>query len=65
MVIQSLSGQWLQASNAPNIVSYLYNLPLKPRRADLDLGMAILIAPDANEFKVWVAIPNELIWQAA
>jgi hypothetical protein len=34
-------------------------------RRDLDLGMAILIAPEANEFKVWVAIPNELIWQAA
>jgi hypothetical protein len=34
-------------------------------RRDLDLGMAILIAPDANQFKVWVAIPNELIWQAA
>lgn len=31
-------------------------------RRDLDLGMAILIAPEANQFKVWVAIPNELIW---
>ena len=34
-------------------------------RRDLDLGMAILIAPEENQFKVWVAIPNELIWQAA
>ncbi|NMF61124.1 hypothetical protein [Pseudanabaena yagii] len=34
-------------------------------RRDLDLGMAILIAPEANQFKVWVAIPNELILQAA
>ncbi|MEI6063134.1 MAG: hypothetical protein WCQ26_00950 [Pseudanabaena sp. ELA748] len=34
-------------------------------RKDLDLGMAILIAPEANLFKVWIAIPNELIWQAA
>jgi len=34
-------------------------------RRDLDLGMAVLIAPDANQFKVWVAIPNELILQAA
>jgi len=34
-------------------------------RRDLDLGMAVLIAPEANQFKVWVAIPNELILQAA
>ena len=34
-------------------------------RKDLDLGMAILIAPDANQFKIWVAIPNELILSAA
>ena len=30
-------------------------------RRDLDMGMAILIAPEADLFKVWVAIPNELI----
>ena len=23
-------------------------------RKDLDLGMAILIAPDANQFKIWI-----------
>ncbi|PZO43251.1 MAG: hypothetical protein DCF19_04675 [Pseudanabaena frigida] len=34
-------------------------------RKDLDLGMAVLIAPDANQFRVWVSIPNELILQAA
>ena len=34
-------------------------------RRDLDLGMAILIAPEANQFKVWVSIPNEMILQAA
>ncbi|MBD2152242.1 hypothetical protein H6F44_19270 [Pseudanabaena sp. FACHB-1277] len=34
-------------------------------RKDLDLGMAILIAPDANQFKIWIAIPNELILSTA
>ena len=34
-------------------------------RKDLDLGMAILIAPDANQFKIWIAIPNEFILSAA
>jgi hypothetical protein len=33
-------------------------------RKDLDLGMAILIAPEANQYKIWVAIPNELILSA-
>jgi hypothetical protein len=30
-------------------------------RRDLDLGMAVLIAPEANHFNVWVSIPNEMI----
>ncbi len=30
-------------------------------RRDLDLGIAILITPNANQFSVWIAIPNELI----
>ncbi|ELS34015.1 hypothetical protein [Pseudanabaena sp. UWO310] len=30
-------------------------------RRDLDLGMAILIVPDANKYCVWVVIPDELI----
>lgn len=34
-------------------------------KRDVDLGMAVLIAPEADQFKVWVAIPNELILQAA
>jgi len=33
-------------------------------KRDLDLGMAVLIAPNANQFSVWVSIPNELILQA-
>jgi hypothetical protein len=33
-------------------------------KRDVDLGMALLIVPEADQFKVWVAIPNELIWQA-
>ena len=34
-------------------------------RRDLDLGMAVLIAPNANQFNVWVSIPNELILEVA
>jgi len=30
-------------------------------KKDLDLGMAILIAPEAEQFNVWVSIPNEMI----
>ena len=33
-------------------------------KRDVDLGFAILIAPEANQFKVWVSIPNEMILQA-
>ena len=33
-------------------------------RRDLDLGMAVLIAPNDNQFSVWVSIPNELILQS-
>jgi hypothetical protein len=34
-------------------------------KRDVDLGLAVLIAPEADKFNVWVAIPNELILQAA
>jgi hypothetical protein len=34
-------------------------------RRDLDLGTAVLIAPNDNQFSVWVSIPNELILQSA
>lgn len=30
-------------------------------KRDLDLGMAVLIAPETTQFSVWVAIPNEMI----
>jgi hypothetical protein len=35
-------------------------------KRDIDMGMAVLIAPDeANQFKVWVSIPDDMILQAA
>ena len=34
-------------------------------KRDVDLGMAVLIAPEANQFKVWVAIPNQLFLQVS
>jgi hypothetical protein len=34
-------------------------------KRDVDLGMAVLIAPEANQFNVWVSIPNEMILQSA
>lgn len=30
-------------------------------KRDVDLGMGIIIAPDAKKFRVWIAIPQELI----
>lgn len=30
-------------------------------RKDLDMGMGILIAPEASQYRVWVSIPDELI----
>jgi len=30
-------------------------------RRDLDLGMAILMVPDSEQFRVWISIPKELI----
>lgn len=32
-------------------------------KRDLDLGLELLITPDANHFCVWVSIPSELILQ--
>ncbi|PZO36555.1 MAG: hypothetical protein DCF19_21270 [Pseudanabaena frigida] len=34
-------------------------------RQDLDLGLAVLITPDANKFRIWVLVPNQMILQAA
>ena len=30
-------------------------------RGELDLGMALLIIPEANRFCVWLAVPEELL----
>ena len=32
-------------------------------RQDVDMGMGVLIVPDTNQFRVWVAIPDEFILQ--
>jgi len=34
-------------------------------RRDLDLGMALVIIPDANKFCVWVSIPEQMILPAS
>ena len=34
-------------------------------RQDLDLGLAVLITPDTEKFRVWVSVPNKMIFQAA
>ena len=34
-------------------------------RMDLDLGIAVLITPDANKFNVWLSVPDEMILQTA
>ena len=34
-------------------------------RQDLDLGVAIVITPDAEKFRVWVSVPKQMIFQAA
>jgi len=34
-------------------------------RKDLDLGFAVLITPDGELFRVWVSVPNQIIYQSA
>ena len=34
-------------------------------RKDLDLGFAVLITPDAEQFRVWVLVPSQMIFQIA
>lgn len=34
-------------------------------KKDLDLGVAIVITPDKDQFRVWISIPNQIILQAA
>jgi hypothetical protein len=38
---------------------------IKASRKDLDLGVAIVITPDAQLFRLWVSAPNQMILQAA
>jgi hypothetical protein len=33
-------------------------------RGDLDLGLALLITPNAEKFQVWVLVPNQIIFQS-
>ena len=33
-------------------------------KSEVDMGKAILISPEANLFKVWILIPNEMILEA-
>jgi hypothetical protein len=34
-------------------------------RKDLDLGVAIVITPDAQQFRLWVSVPSQMIFQSA
>ncbi len=31
----------------------------------LDLGVAVVITPDAKQFRLWVSVPSQMIFQAA
>ncbi len=49
------------------VVDKLYkslNEAIAACRADLDLGVALLIAPEADKFCVWVSVPTQMIFQA-
>ncbi|GBO54021.1 hypothetical protein APA_1969 [Pseudanabaena sp. lw0831] len=41
------------------------NAAIAACRKDLDLGLAILITPNADKFQVWVSVPNQMIFHAA
>ncbi|OIP76575.1 MAG: hypothetical protein AUK48_05590 [Oscillatoriales cyanobacterium CG2_30_44_21] len=30
-------------------------------RRDIDMGMGVLIAPESEQFRVWIAVPEDLI----
>ena len=32
-------------------------------RGDLDLGMGVVITPDAGKFQVWISVPSQMILQ--
>jgi len=53
-------GKYFVAENAYDSL----NEAIAGCKRDLDLGMALLIAPDANQFRVWISIPDDLILQA-
>jgi hypothetical protein len=34
-------------------------------KKDLDLGVAVVITPDEDQFRVWVLVPDQMMLQAA
>ena len=34
-------------------------------KKDLDMGIAIVITPDAQQFRIWVSVPSQMILQTA
>ncbi len=32
-------------------------------RGDLDLGLGVVITPDADKFQVWISVPSQMILQ--
>lgn len=32
-------------------------------RGDLDLGLGVVITPNANKFQVWISVPSQMILQ--
>ena len=34
-------------------------------KKDIDLGVAVVITPDADQFRVWILVPDQMILQAA
>jgi hypothetical protein len=50
-------GKYFVAENAYDSL----NEAIAGCKRDLDLGMALLIIPEANRFCVWLAVPEELL----
>lgn len=70
IVIKSIAGteQAIVFLGKTFVVDKAYaslNEAIAGSKRDVDLGMAVLIAPEANQFKVWVAIPNQLFLQVS
>ncbi|TYQ25714.1 hypothetical protein PseudUWO311_14770 [Pseudanabaena sp. UWO311] len=34
-------------------------------KKDIDLGVAVVITPDEDQFRVWILVPDQMILQAA